>query len=116
MHELEALERAGWEALSGAEGATFYEDVMADDGLMVFPWGMLLDKRETLDALRREVPWSEFELADVRVVHATADAGLVTYRANARRDGQEPYRALMTTAYARRDGRWRLVLHQQTPF
>ena len=116
MHEVEALERRGWEALSSARGAAFYEDLMADDGLMVFPWGMVLDKAQTLDALRREPPWSEFELADVRVLQATADSALVTYRANARREGQEPYQALMTTTYARRDGRWLLVLHQQTPF
>jgi hypothetical protein len=52
VSELEALEVRGWEALSGPDGAAFY---------------------------------------------------------------QEPYRALMSSVYARRDGRWRLVLHQQTP-
>jgi hypothetical protein len=116
MHDLEALEHRGWQALSGPDGAAFYADVMADDGVMVFPFGMVLDKSSTLQAIAGERPWSEFELTDLRVIELTSDAALVTYRAHARRDGEEPYRALMTTAYAHRDGRWVLVVHQQTPF
>jgi uncharacterized protein (TIGR02246 family) len=112
-HELEALERRGWEALSGPDGAAFYADVMADDGLMVFP-GMVLDKERTLRAIRGEAPWAEFELSDVRVIESTPGAATVVYRAVARR-GKFVYRANMSTAYARRDGRWQLVLHQQTP-
>nr|MBA2632030.1 DUF4440 domain-containing protein [Chloroflexota bacterium] len=42
VRELEALEREGWAALTGPDGAAFYAEVMADDGLMVFP-GMVLD-------------------------------------------------------------------------
>jgi uncharacterized protein (TIGR02246 family) len=112
--ELEALERQGWEALSGPSGAAFYEELMADDGLMVFP-GLVLDKRDTLRAIAGERPWARFELSDVRVTRATPDAALVTYRAVSQRGEEAEYRALMTTVYARRDGRWRLVLHQQTP-
>ena len=114
MNELEALERRGWEALRGPDGAAFYRDVMADDGLMVFP-GMVLDKEGTLEAIASAAPWSEFDLSDVRVVEASPDAAAVIYRAVARRAGEAPYRALMTSAYAFRDGRWRLIVHQQTP-
>jgi uncharacterized protein (TIGR02246 family) len=112
--ELEALERQGWEALSGPSGAAFYEELMADDGLMVFP-GLVLDKRNTVRAIAGERPWARFELSDLRVTRATPDAALVTYRAVSQRGEEAEYRALMTTVYARRDGRWRLVLHQQTP-
>ena len=114
MHEIEALERRGWEALSGTDGVAFYDDLMADDGLMVFP-GTVLDKRATLGAIAGEAPWSSFELRDVRIVEGTADSVVVTYHADARRGDAVRYRALMSTAYARRGGRWRLVLHQQTP-
>ena len=112
MHELEALERRGWDALCGPDGAAFYADLMADDGLMVFP-GMVLGKEQTLAAIEAAPPWASYELADVRVIDAAADAALVTYRATASGDGE--YRALMTSAYVKRDGGWRLVLHQQTP-
>ena len=112
--ELEALERQGWEALCGPHGAAFYDDLMADDGLMVFP-GVVLDKAATVGAIAGASAWESFELADVRVIEAAPDSGFVTYRATAQRAGQESYRALMSSVYARRDGRWRLVLHQQTP-
>jgi hypothetical protein len=111
--ELEALERRGWEALSGPDGADFYADLMADDGVMVFP-DMVLDRPATIEAIGGASPWSSFELTDLRVIEAAAGVGLVLYRADARR-GAEAYRALMTTVYARREGRWRLVLHQQSP-
>ena len=114
MTGLEALEREGWEALSGPDGASFYQELLADDALMVFP-GFVLDKRESIEAISGASPWQSFELADLRVVEATPDTGIVTYRATAQRGGAAPYHALMTSVYARRDGRWRLLLHQQTP-
>jgi uncharacterized protein (TIGR02246 family) len=113
-HELEELERRGWVALSGADGAAFYADLMAGDGVMVFP-GMVLDKAEALRAIEGAPPWATFELRDVRVVEATSDAAVVTYRATAQRAGEKAYEALMSSVYARRDGRWQLLLHQQTP-
>jgi uncharacterized protein (TIGR02246 family) len=112
--EIEALERRGWEALSGPDGAGFYDDLMADDGLMVF-LGLVLDKAAILEAIAGPPPWSSFELGELRVVEATPDSALVVYRATAERSGEAAYQANMSSVYARRDGRWRLVLHQQTP-
>ena len=112
--EIEALERRGWDALSGPDGAEFYREVMADDGVMVFP-GAVLDKAATLRAMASVTPWSTFDLKDVRVLVPTASAAIVTYEATAQRDASPAYRALMTSVYARTGGAWRLVLHQQTP-
>jgi hypothetical protein len=112
--ELEALERRGWEALSGPGGAEFYDEIMADDGLMVFP-GLVLDKAGAISAIRDAVPWSSFALSDLSVIDAAPDVGLVTYRATAQRAGEEPYGAVMTSVYVRRGGEWRMLLHQQSP-
>lgn len=112
--EIEALERSGWEALAGPDGAAFYEEIMADEGLMVFP-GLVLDKPETIRTIAAAGPWSSFELSDIRVVESTPDSAFITYRAAAVRPSEDPYLAMMTTVYARRDGRWRLGLHQQSP-
>ena len=114
MHELEVLERRGWDALCGPDGAAFYDDVMADDGLMVFP-GMVLDKAQTLRAIAGAPPWSRYDLSDIRVVESAPDAAFVTYQALAADADGDEYRALMTTVYVRRDRRWQLVVHQQTP-
>jgi uncharacterized protein (TIGR02246 family) len=112
--EVEDLERRGWEALSGADGAAFYANLMADDGLMVFP-GSVLDRQQSLRAIAGAPPWASYDLEDVRVIEAGPDGAVVTYRAIARREGEAPYRAWMSSVYARRDGGWRLVLHQQSP-
>jgi Domain of unknown function (DUF4440) len=113
MHDLEALERAGWDALSGPDGADFYEEHMAEDGLMLFP-GMVMDKAAALDTIREVAPWSTYELEDVRVIAIGVGAGVVTYRASAERESG-PYSAVMSSVYARREGSWLLVLHQQSP-
>jgi hypothetical protein len=86
-HEVEELERRGWAALSGADGAAFYDDLMADAGLMVFP-GLTLDKSATIRAIRAERPWATFRLDDVRVIE-TGDAAVVTYHAASQRSGQD---------------------------
>lgn len=112
--EIEALEREGWEALRTGAGARFYEALMAEDGLMVFP-GSVMGRVQALEAIGNAPPWATFELADVRVIEATPDSAIVTYQATAQRTGEPEYRALMSSAYARRQGRWQLILHQQTP-
>lgn len=112
-HEIEELERRGWEALSGPDGAAFYEDVITDDGLMVFP-GLTLDKAAAVAAIADASPWQRHRLDDVRIAEA-GDTAVITYRATAQREGDPEYRARMSSVYARIDGRWRLVLHQQSP-
>jgi hypothetical protein len=48
------------------------------------------------------------------VVLLTDDAVALNYQASARRAGAEPYTALATSVYVRRNERWQLALHQQT--
>jgi hypothetical protein len=113
-HELEELERRGWEALSGPDGAGFYREVMADEGVMVFP-GLVMDKDATLKVMAEVAPWATFELQDLRAIQPAPDCGMVVYRADAQRTGEGRYHAEMTSVYVRRNQRWQLVLHQQSP-
>jgi hypothetical protein len=112
-HEIEDLERRGWDALSGSGGAAYYDRLMANDSLMVFP-GMTLDKTATIHAIAEARPWSSHRLDDVRVVVGAATA-VITYVATAVREGEPEYRARMSSVYARMDDRWQLLLHQQSP-
>ena len=112
--EILELEEAGWAALSSDRGASFYDDNMADEGLMVFP-GVVMNKADALAAIKSAKPWSEHRLTDVAVRLLSGDAALIAYRATARREGAAEYRAMMTSVYMRRAGRWLLVLHQQSP-
>ena len=110
------LERRGWEALAtGADdAAAYYRDVLADDAVMVFPGGVVVDGRDAILSSMGGPPWSSYELAD-EVVHRHGDTAVVVYRAAAEREGQPTYEALISTVYVRDGDRWRLVLHQQTP-
>ena len=112
--QLEALERHGWEALSGPEGADFYADLMSDDGLMVFP-GMTADKDTCIAAIRAAEPWQSWTMDEIRVLDLGDGAGVITYLATAQRANESTYNAYMSSTYARRDGRWQLILHQQSP-
>lgn len=112
---LEDLERRGWDALSqDGAGGPFYDEVLDDDPIMLLPGGMVLTDRAAMVEAMSGPPWSSHALEDVQVRMLGADAGVVTYGVVARRDDGE-YSALMASAYVRRDGRWRLAFHQQTP-
>jgi hypothetical protein len=109
------LEQRGWGALVDGSGADFYEQLMADDGFMLLPEVGLVDKAAAVEGLRGALPWSWFDLGDTRVVHAGDGVAVVVYTVSAQRDGQPVYQALMSSTYTRREGRWTLLLHQQTP-
>lgn len=118
MDDALELERAGWVALAhgGGDARAFYDDALADDVTMLLPGGMLLDDRRTILDAMSGPPWRWYELSDERTVVLATDAVVVAYRVRARRGDEAVYTALVTSTYRRsEEGRWLLVVHQQTP-
>jgi hypothetical protein len=115
LQELEALERAGWDALCTGEGAAFYGDLMTDNGVMVLAHGQAMGRDEVVSSLADAPAWDRYELIDLTVVPTGRDSATLVYRATAQRGDAPPFTALMTSTYARRDGRWRLTVYTQTP-
>jgi hypothetical protein len=76
---------------------------------------MVLDREQTLASWDGVPPWADYRIDDERAVGLGVDTVAVTYRVSASRTGTAPYRAQLTSVYVRRDGHWRLALHQQTP-
>ncbi|MGY1736895.1 nuclear transport factor 2 family protein [Geodermatophilus sp. SYSU D00684] len=114
--ELLTLERRGWEALCDATGGDFYGEVMTDDGLMVLADGTVMDRAAVVAALAASPPWLRYELDDVRLVRAGADAAALVYTGRAWRHEQEPpFTGAMSSLYVRDGDRWRLALYTQTP-
>ena len=109
------LERRGWDALCSVNGARFYDDLMTEDPLMVFP-GTVMTKRESVAAITAERPWTDYRIEDARVLPVGDRGAIVTYRAIASRPERPMYEALMTSVYSRHGDAWKLSLHQQTPF
>lgn len=117
MHTLIDLERDGWQALSqaGDAGRRFYEAVLRDDAVMLFPGGLVLEgKRAILDSLGTQ-PWTSFEIRSPRLLTLSEQAAVVIYQVTARREGQDAYAALISSTYTLDASGWKLVLHQQTP-
>jgi hypothetical protein len=117
MQELIRLEEQGWQALTEERyaGRTFYRSVLRDDAVMLFPGGLLLAGKENILATIGPQPWQSFQMEEVQTISLSEDAGVIVYRVTAQHNGPEPYVALISSTYARNDGKWQLVLHQQTP-
>jgi uncharacterized protein DUF4440 len=90
-----------------------YRRHLADDAVVVVP-GAVLTRDECIAAIDTAAPWDEHTISGARTTRLAADSAVLTYRWRSRR-GDERYAAIMSSVYARRDGDWRLVLHQQTP-
>jgi hypothetical protein len=114
MNDLEALERAGWDALCAGTGGQFYGSLMTPDAVMVLAHGAVLDRDQVVASLDEAPPWTAYRLSDARAVTLGPDAAALVYRGEASRPGQD-FAALMTSCYVRRDGDWRLAVYQQTP-
>jgi hypothetical protein len=115
-NDLLELEHRAWQALStdGETAAAFYAEHLGEHVLMLLPGGLVIDERDAVVESMRGAPWDAFELTDERVVELGDRAGVVAYRAAARRSGKD-YQALFNSTYVRENGEWKLVLHQQTP-
>lgn len=115
LDELLEIERAGWQSLCESTGDRFYGDLMTEDAVMVLANGSIMDRSAVTAALGQAPPWKSFALSDQHVISAGADAAALVYIGTAERDGaDEPFVGAMSSVYHRVDGRWRLVLYQQT--
>jgi hypothetical protein len=103
--ELIEAEREGWQALASGRGGEHYRQHLAANAVMAFPFGVM-SRQEAIDAMETAPPWSSFELVDPQIVELSADSGIVVYRVNAQRVGEEPYSAIVSRAFVRGDGRW----------
>jgi hypothetical protein len=87
--ELLDAERQGWQALTSAQGASYYREHLADDAVMVFSSGVMT-RAEALEAMASAPPWSSFEILDSQVVEADAGqrrVGVSRRRATSRPTG-----------------------------
>jgi hypothetical protein len=112
-----ALEEQGWQALStGPEAAVeFYGRVLDAEVEMLLPGGMRIDDRAAVLASMGGPPWESWSLEEPRVRELGPGSAVVTYGVVARRSGAEPYSAVVSSCYVRRDDGWKLAFHQQTP-
>ncbi|HEX2153306.1 MAG TPA: DUF4440 domain-containing protein [Acidimicrobiia bacterium] len=110
--EVEQLEHEFW--VTGGGNPDFWRTHCADDAIIALAAGVM-GKDETVAAMETSRGWERAQFSDKRSVDA-GDSIIMTYRVTAEPVGaDEDYAAVVSSGYARRDGRWMLVFHQQTP-
>jgi hypothetical protein len=109
LHE----EHAGWQAILEGRGGEYYRRTMTKDALMIVQGGVI--NRDSIAASFAQVaPWDSYELREPAVIRLGDRAGILVYRASARR-GDETVELNMSTTYLFEDGGWCVAAHQQTP-
>lgn len=111
LHE----EREGWAAILAGHGGEYYQRSMTRDALLVLP-GSIITRNEVAAAFAVAPRWDSCDLHDPAIIRLGAHAGIVVYRAVARR-GFEITDLTVSTTYLfdDEDGGWRVAAHQQSP-
>lgn len=109
LHE----EHAGWRAILAGHGGAHYARSMTRDGIMIVE-GAVLGRDDMMASFASAPPWDSYEIHEPAVVRLGDHAGILAYRAVARR-GDEVANLRMSTTYLYDDGAWHVAAHQQTP-
>ena len=111
------LEYDGWNALSTSpeRAKEFYVSVLSDDAQILLPGGMHLHGNNQILETMSGPPWDSFKISEEQLVDLSSSVKSVTYKVSAERAGSGEYHALICSTYAFRGGKWKLVIHQQTP-
>jgi len=96
------------------EGPSVYEEQLDAACLMVFPGFGVMRSAEILDSLKSAPRWMAVTMTDRVLARPGAGILVLGYRAEGRREGQEPYRCYCTSTYRREARSWKLIQHQQT--
>jgi uncharacterized protein DUF4440 len=94
--ELIQAERRGWDALCSDDAVSYYETHLTEDAVMAFPFG-IMQREEALNAMTTAEPWSQYDMKDPTVLPLGPNSGVVVYRVTARREGQEPFPAILSS-------------------
>jgi hypothetical protein len=106
MQQLIELEEQGWQALSstGEVAKEFYGALLADNALMLFPGGLLIEGKEDILGSIAAQPWHSFRIEETHTIQLSESVGLIAYRVTARREDRDAYEALISSIYVLRDG------------
>jgi hypothetical protein len=109
--DLLKLEKGFW-----TEGGDYYREHVDDECLLAFTEMSGVHSNEEIAGMNPGANnWKNVELDEKGFVQLSDDSVVLTYEVNAQRKTGEPYKALVSTGYVKRDGEWKMAFHQQTP-
>lgn len=111
QEDLLSIERELWTGR-----AESYRENVDESCLVAFPEMAGVWTRDRLAAtVEGPERWRELKIEVEGFHRPIPEMALFTYRARATRGDNERYEALVSSAYVRRGGGWKLTFHQQTP-
>lgn len=106
--ELIVLERGFW-----TEGADYYRMHVDRSCLIAFAEMAGIYDADSIAKTVQGARWTDLRIEPVGFMRLADGAAILCYEASATREG-EPYRALASSGYVRREDVWKMVFHQQT--
>lgn len=107
-------EKQTW-VLYGKKDARGLSELAADDFYDIYADGTVVDKKQWL-ADMQDVTVESYSLSDFKVVRVSEDAAIVVYKARAKgafKDRKIESQVAVTSAWARRGGRWLNVFYRE---
>jgi hypothetical protein len=109
--DLLALERGFWTG-----DAAFYRqnlDAVCVTAFTEMPGAFKKD--EIAGMIKDSGRWRDLDIEVKAFLEPLPGLALLTYQVRATRKSGEPYAAVVSSGYVKRDGAWKMVLHHQTP-
>jgi hypothetical protein len=106
-----ALERGFWTG-----NAEFYRQNL--DAVCVTAFTEMagaFKKDEVAGMIKDSDRWRDLDIDVKAFLEPVPGLALLTYQVRATRKSGEPYAAVVSSGYVKRDGAWKMVLHHQTP-
>jgi len=109
--ELLRVERGFWTG-----GADYYRQNLDDQCVTVFTEMAGTFKKEDIARMISDAArWRDLDLDIKGCLQPAPGFAILTYAVKATRMNNGSYVAAVTSAYVKRNGAWKMVLHQQTP-
>lgn len=108
--ELIRLERLFW-----SSKPEVYLQNADEECLIAFPGMAQVVGRDEMAKMAEEGRWHDLSIDKKGLLEPSENIAILTYEAKAKRKDGQPYQALVSSAYIKRDDGWKLAFHQQTP-
>jgi hypothetical protein len=109
--ELTPIERGFWTGDAG-----YYRENLDDECVTVFAeMAGKFRKDQIAGMIKDKDRWRDLKLDVKGCLEPAPGFAILTYAVTASRHNKSPYAAVVSSVYVRRNGAWKMVMHQQTP-
>jgi hypothetical protein len=100
-------------------GKDHFLDHLDDTCLLAFPQDGQMHGAFARDMIAASASepgrWRDLAMEDRNAIRPNDDMAVISYRAEVTRGDGQPYRAMVGSAYVRRENGWKLAFHRHSP-